>query len=684
MRDNVIDISFDKHGFQASDDTTSAPIGALRTMRNAQVTERGGIGPRPGTRLLGASTSGGQTSGFYNFRRSLDTDELLIRSYDTKIEFISKSHESSGWTLFKTGFNTSGEFGFAHSLVNTLNEDYVVFCNRYEPYQRWTGSVLKLNGALSGGETALTVDSTLLTDVYQSKTATSSSATTLTVSTATWAADMWINFYVLINGGALSGQVRKITDSDGTSITFDTLGSDPGSVAFEIRKLAIPASGTLIYAGTTIAYTAVPSSTTITVASAHAAADNTLVTLVPTEYEGAPRGNRIANYLARIVVGNVRNAMARGAGGALEGYSSAGSLFVSKLKDPVDFSFAATRNASEGDLIAMPYGGGNITDVVEQEEVIYAMKERYIEAISYSQDANDLANREPLKSGVGSIGKTTRGADDVYFFTADKQLTTIGRVRQRDIRPQTMDIGSKIKRYLETSDLSTVGRGVEIMENVYFPIKSTSEASHNDVVLVYNRNKNIFEGVWDIGAFGIERWNGKYYYASSSSPNVYEMFTGHSDQEGTAKYSIDFEVLTHYMNLTGSHAHSQAINGISMEGHVAPGSTFNFALYADFASTPFLSGTFAFDETGFLDGSESVAFLGSSPLGIGGLGIGEPEEDGRRHFLWRQYFPFTYGNYFSFGLSANSVDNDFEVTRIGLMLKDAVTVDTRRVKPLSV
>jgi len=684
MRDNVIDISFEKHGFQASDDTTSAPVGALRTMRNAQITERGGIAPRPGTLLLGTSTSGGQSCGFYNFRRSLDTDEILLRAYDTNLEFLSKANESSGWTLLKSGFTSGKEFGFAHSLVNTVNEDYVVFCNRYEPYQRWTGAVLKLNGALAGGETTITVDSTLLTDVYQTKTATGSSATTLTVSTATWASSMWINFYVYVKTGALAGQVRKITANTGTELTFDTLGSDPGSIDFEIRKLAIPASGTVIYNDTTIAYTAVPSATGITVASAHAAPDNTLLTLVPTEYEGAPRGNRIANYLGRIAVGNVRNAMARGSGGALEGYSSAGSLFVSKLLDPFTFTFSATRAAGEGDLIAMPYGGGNITDVVEQEEVLYTMKERYIEALSYAQTSTDLAQREPLKSGVGSLGKTTRGADDVYFFTADKQLTTIGRVKQRDIRPQTMDIGFKIKRFLQECDMSSVGRGIEIVENVYIPLKSSSDATYNDIVLVYNRNKNIFEGIWDIGAFGIERWNGKYYYASSSSPDVYQLFYGNSDQVGTTKYSIDFEAVTHYMNLTGSHANAQAVNGISMEGYIASGATFNFSLYKDFSNIAFLNGTFVFTEDGLLDGESSTAFLGSTPLGIGGLGVGEAEADGRRHFLWRQYFPFSYGNYFSFGLSSNEKDNDYEVTRIGLMLKDAVTIDTRRIKPLSV
>ncbi len=188
--------------------------------------------------------------------------------------------------------------------------------------------------------------------------------------------------------------------------------------------------------------------------------------------------------------------------------------------------------------------------------------------------------------------------------------------------------------------------------------------------------------MWDIGAFGIERWNGKYYYASSASPDVYQLFYGNSDQVGSTKYSIDFEAVTHYMNLTGSHAHSQAVSGISMEGYIASGSTFNFALYKDFNDTGFLNGTFVFTEEGFLDGSASSAFLGGEPLGIGGLGVGEAEEDGRRHFLWRQYFPFTYGNYFSFGVSANSIDNDFEIMRIGLMLKDAATVDTRRIKAL--
>jgi hypothetical protein len=374
--------------------------------------------------------------------------------------------------------------------------------------------------------------------------------------------------------------------------------------------------------------------------------------------------------------------MARDSGGALQGYSTAGSVFVSKLSNPFDFSFAGTRAAGEGDLIAMPYGGGDITDVVAQEDTLYAFKNRYIESIAYSQNSSDLAIRDPLKTGIGSVGKTVIGADDVYFFTPEKQLTTIGRVRTKDIRPQTLDVGAKIKRFLDECSLDDVGRGLEIAEKVYFPIKSSPTVDYNDIILIYNRNGRIFEGVWELGAFGIERFNDKYYFAESTSPNVYEMFVGHSDVIGGNSFPVDFEVATHFYNLTASKAYLQAMHGIVLEGYIAGGAEFNFKVWADFASSPFLSGTFVFTEEGLLDGEQTQAFLGNEPLALNALAVGEPGADGRRHFLWRQYFPFKYANYFSLGLSAAEVDNDFEVIRWGLMVKEDTAVNTNKIKSL--
>lgn len=683
-QDNLIDLANFKEGFSALEDTTKAPFGSFRKMRNAQITDRGGIAPRPGTLLLGSkNTSAYAIKGLYTFKKSFESNEILVKNYDDEMEGYSAGHTTNGWFRVKDGFTQDKEFGYVHSLYNTSNENYLIGGNRYDKFLGWTGVIMTLDGALAGGETTVTVDSTLRSDVYESQTATSSSTTTLTVSSVTWATDQWINFYVYVTSGAEAGSISKITDSNGTSITFDALSSDPGNCTFEIRQLLIPASGTLIYGGTTIAYTAVPTATSITVASAHAAADGTIVSVAPTEYEANPRGNRYCNYLGRIMVGNVRSALSRDSGGALQGYASGSTVFVSKLNDPFTYTFSATRVAGEGDMIAMPYGGGDITDVIAQEKEAYAFKRDYIEAISYSQDANDLVQREPLKPGYGSVGPVTQGSDDVYFFTESKEFTSLGRVRARDIRPQTTNIGNKIKRWLDKSDVSSTGRGIEVAGKIYVPLKSSSTVSANDVVLIYNRDTNRFEGIWDLPAFGFEEFNGKYYYGESNGANVYQLFhTRFADVEGDDAYGYTFDVATHFFNLTPSKAYQQSLHGVVVEGYIRGGTIVTYKVWKDFEKNASVTFTLAATEDAYLDGELSQFFLGDKPLGINGLTVdySDIDADGRRHFSLRTYFPFIYANYFSIGIQSSGTDQDHETTRFALALAEEPGVKTSRIK----
>lgn len=688
MRDIVLDITdFKKQGFQALEDTTSAPLGALRIMRNAQVTRRGGIAPRLGTLLLGASNANVKpVMGFYNFRKSFSSDELLVKAYDTKLEFISKDYASSGWQILKTGFTTGQEFGFVTSLVNTSNQDYMLGCNRYEPYFSWTGATAKTTVALLGGESAITVDSTLLPDVYDSETATSgTSSTGLTASAANWATSQWVNFYVHITSGAQTGNVGIITANTGTALTFASVGGDPGLCTFEIRQTKFPASGSVIIAGNVVTYSAISSDTQLTGTSAPIAPIGSIVTDAPVSYPGNPRGNRLANYLTRVVVGMVRSALTRGGGGALQGYSAAGSAFVSKINNPLDFSFSAARVAGEGDILSMPYGGDDITDVQTQESQFYVFKPRYIESIDYTQDSNDTSERTPLKSGFGSIGKTIKGADDIYFFTADKQITSIGRVQTKDQLPETLNIGTNINRFLDQCGVdSTIGRGMQISNKIYFPIKFTPQSATNDILLILNLDTKQFEGIWDIPAFALEFWNDNYYYGEANSPDVYQLFYEHADVRGTERFPIDFEVVSHYINATASKSYLQAMWGIVIEGYVAGGASFDTSVYADFANDPFLKFNFSFDQNAFLDGELSQAFLGANPLAIfpqAQISYSDDlDNDGRRHFTFRVYFPFQYANYFAVGFSANDADNDFEITRAGLIVKEALAVNTGRIK----
>ena len=140
LKDIYIDFETFKLGLYALEDTTKAPLGSARTMKNMVITDRGGVGPRPGTTLLGTkNTNGNGIRGLYNFRKSFGTDEFLLKTYDDELEVYSKNHTEAGWSRIKNGFTANKEFGFVTSLVNEDNQDYCIFCNRFEPYQTWRG-----------------------------------------------------------------------------------------------------------------------------------------------------------------------------------------------------------------------------------------------------------------------------------------------------------------------------------------------------------------------------------------------------------------------------------------------------------------------------------------------------------------------------------------------------------------
>lgn len=75
------------------------------------------------------------------------------------------------------------------------------------------------------------------TELLDSGTATSGSSTTLVNSGESWTPDEWIDQYVKITGGTGSGQVRQITDNDGTTLTVAAWGTDPDSTStYEILQ----------------------------------------------------------------------------------------------------------------------------------------------------------------------------------------------------------------------------------------------------------------------------------------------------------------------------------------------------------------------------------------------------------------------------------------------------------------
>ena len=663
-----------KKGLQLLDDDLKADFGSARSMLNVLISDRGGIQNRPGTSLIGTYDSSGDiSSGLFNFIKSYGSAERLIKGQGSLLKF----YYDNDWHTLKTGFTIGEQFGFTTSLVNTDNEDYTYFCNRTEECQRWSGAIDKLNGALVGSETSLVVDSTVKEDIYEAGTASSSTTTTIDVANTPWSADMWINFYVVITSGAQSGKVAKITDNDNNTLTFDTISGLSGTPTFQIRQLAFPESGTLIYNGTAIAYTDIPSTTEFTVTSAHAAPDDTPVTLVPEIFIDAPKGNRLENLLGRVYVGNVRSGVSRDDADALQGSTQVGSVFVSNISNPTDYSFQATRVAGEGDIINIPYGGGPVTDISGQEEFVYLYKKNYIEAVKYSGDIDDFAIRTPLKTGIGSVNKVIKGRDDHYFMTLDDQYTSIGRVASKDILPQTQNIGHKIKRLLESYKHNEFD-GIEYGNRILSTHKSSDDKTYNDVVLIYNKETKSFEGIWTLPSSGFSIYNDDIHYIESNGPNVWKMFTGKSDvQSSTVSFPVTSKWQSNFFNVLPLKANIQAINSVHIEGLISGNTTIEYSLYRDFNNDSAFSFSLSGNEDSFLLGKNFQAFLGSTPLAITPLGtIGEVQTDGRRRFSLMIYFPWIYAQSISSEIRSEGKEQDWELFRITYGLKESVA--TRR------
>ncbi len=668
-----------KQGLQLLDDDSKAGFGSARKMLNVIITDRGGVGTRPGTELIGtynASTSA--IRGLFNFKKSGGDADLLVKTYDDEVEWYHPTLLQ--WSRLKSGYTADQEFGFLYTLVNSDNDDFMYFCNRYEEYQRWRGAYSKTTAALSGGETTITVESTLKNPIYLTETATGSSATTLTVSTAVWATDMWKNFYVYIPS---SGKVRKITANNGTQLTFDTLGSDPGSVAFQIRALSFPATGSVIYNGTVIAYTGIDTATSLTVVSAHAAPINTPITVVPDTYIAAPRGNRMDILRGRPYVGRVRSAVSRDSAGAVQGSTQAGSVFVAKLLDPTTFTFSASRVAGEGDIINVAYGGGDINDIKGFEDEMAVYKKDYIELVKYTEDTNDYAIRTPLKPGIGSIARVIKGTDDHFFMTPDKRYTSLGRVRTKDTTPQTENMGFRIKRLLDTYNHEEFN-GIEYNNRLISCHKISDDDTENNIVLVYNKITKSFEGVWSLGANNFEIFNSELHYGESNGANIWKMFTSRKSDVRTSSIVLPVTSVwqTNFFNVLPLKSNIQAINSVAIEGYITPNTTFTYNLYKNFEENSSLSFTFGGTEEDFLQGTPAIGrFFGSLPLGIEPIGsIEGPDSDGRYRFSFIVYFPYIYGQYLSSGIESSGVDQDWEAIRIAYGLKEDISTRTSNTK----
>lgn len=646
-------------GWQNRADPSKIEKGAALEMRNCQITDRDGIAPRAGTVLFGAEDNSGTPCISSGSFRKRDGSEIPLRSSGTILEIYNDTASVNAWMTLKTGFTSAKDFDFEEHNVNSDLIDYVYLCNAVDPYQRWQGYISRITSALVGAETTIPVVTTLQSQVFYTGTASASTDTTITIATSSWSNDLWNNFYVRITAGAHQGKISLISATTATQITFTAIAGLSGTVTtFEIRKLAVPATGTLIYGGTTIAYTGVPTDASFTVASAHAAASNTGIALSPSETltNGTPRGNRMKTQHTRMFVANV--------------FGNEQAMYYSKTNDANTFSFSAPRIATDGGIIDTPEGGGGIKDIVIQEDVIYMLKNGIVKTVTFTQDGNDLPTIQTLieSTDVSVAGRAFKVGNDVYFATNQNAITSIGRLPNVDQEPQSFDISYPVKRGVTFMDFSSA-RGATFKDKAVIACKETSDSTSNDVAVVYNFRRDRWEGIWDLDIADFFYYQNQLHYVSSATKESYRMFTDGFDKDKAGSHlPVSAFWKSGYLNFTGDNKGFQEFDTVCVTGWIASNTTLTFDLAYDFGSSAeTYSWEFSGVETQYIFGEPVYNVLGTFPLGVVPLGmVGEEITDNKRKFLVYFKVPRKPHHWFQLGFGSDGIGQDWEIIDISV------------------
>ena len=679
-----------RNGLYVSLDSTKAPLGSARLMKNARITDRGGISKRPGIELLGDfNTSDEPCVGFGVFVKTDVVQEIPIKAYDGKLEYYSPS--TSSWEFLNDGYTDGQDFGFIKSFtMNNIVDKYYIG-NAYEDDQYWTGVCTSLTADLAAIDTEAEVTSVFRDDIYISDTSIASAATTIQATTDNAMVDnQWINFYVYIKSGVHEGKIRKITGTTGATrtITFDTLGTNPGLCDYEIRYTDFLTSGTIVIGGTEVVYSAIPEYNKFTITAGATASSGDAVTSSIVTIPGNPKGNRMVAHKGRRYLGGVRSGMSRDSAGTYGGATALSSTFVSKVvnglfltNDYDSFEFGNPRVAGEGDIVPMEFGGAGMIDVIVFNDSVYTIKPTAIVGLSYSEDTDDRVIRKTISDSYGAITRVIQGQDDVYFITTDKQLTSLGIVENKGSDKElATNIGLNVKRFLQDKSYDKKARGEFFENRLYMPYKEEESDVATNGVLIYNQDGR-FEGNWSLNVNSMRIYDGDLYATSSTSANCYKLETGLNDIIGEdgdndKAYPVSFEWISNWHNLTSSNFNLQEVSMFACEGYIKLNTQLDFSLYKDFSDIPFKEFSFLGTDPQ-VDNDLSGAFLGAFPLGSEPLGAisSEETEDGMHHFMFMIYFEPQQAEDVSWGFTNSGLDENFQIIRAGMSLSESTCAD---------
>jgi hypothetical protein len=252
------------------------------------------------------------------------------------------------------------------------------------------------------------------------------------------------------------------------------------------------------------------------------------------------------------------------------------NVYGSKIGNVVDFSFSSPAVADDG--FVAKYWGKPITALGDKGDYVAVMKNDGGKVLKFTkiQGSSGTILTTPVieglfdGTGLGAVNqKSTLQLDYDFIFTSKSiGLRRITRATGNDVdKPEGLT--DNIQDDFDTYDLTDAAAG-SINQQIYLGLRSTSDLTGNDAVILKDMTNNFIGTFQGINASCFFTYNNKLYYGDSYTKNCWQLNNGeYADYNGTDYLDYTFRWKSKYFHY-GVPDQFKELGYIWIEGIITP------------------------------------------------------------------------------------------------------------------
>jgi len=467
-----------------------------------------------------------------------------------------------------------------------------------------------------------------------------------------------ITSYVYYGNG-----IEDFTRWTGVHTTLTQQATTSATVLFVADAEDFGNTGTVVVCGTEYAYTSKTASTmTISGSIGTACASGSGVPEAVQVYTANPKGNIYIAFDNRLIISGIA--------------STSQAAYFSAYGDPTNYINADLVNASTDsgpDIFNLVEGGGPITGMAMDENSLYIFKRSIIYKVTLNDTDYSVTQLKPFDgrsqtTGLLSERGTFSGGNEVFFITPDNQIMAIQRIDGVDY-PQIVPISENIKNTVKDMKFDST-TGIVFRDKAYFAGKSSTDATYNDTVLVWNIREKLWDSPiigWNVEDFAVydDGTSEELYIAEAISPNVYKI----TDivQDGIYEVKANWRSKQFDFGIPES---LKEINNFFVEGYITANTTLTISLLLDEDGyTQTFSADLTGTETDYMYSSEDYNLFGFTAFGTERFGSGG-ESDAKKKFrvyLGKDFRANPFYNA-SVEFASEGINDKWEITNFGFLV----------------